>query len=329
MNGDFSFSFDPFQSDSVQERDYGEGRGILPAALGAALGFLALTLILILALGAMAGQLAPLQEGDADMRRFALEGHFPLVHAAHRGGREALAAGANAQTMFGLAFIAGMAVWFARAGFVSQRIRGWSNWVWVAGVCVICFAPTLSPGLTPQKIDYLVTSNDDGSARRRGAEAYVSARPPEVSPRLSLLERGLFLASLGLMAAYVFHDAGYRAREAMGEFGLMEEREEPAPRTYRAGGSGGGAKARGKGAESGGGHNDFGQRSGSAGPQTAPLSDDARARQALGVSLSASRREIERAYKTQMKRAHPDHGGSVARAAALNAARDVLLRKRK
>ena len=48
----------------------------------------------------------------------------------------------------------------------------------------------------------------------------------------------------------------------------------------------------------------------------------------LGVGPAASKREIERAYRTQMKRAHPDHGGSVERAAALNAARDLLLRKR-
>jgi DnaJ-class molecular chaperone len=46
------------------------------------------------------------------------------------------------------------------------------------------------------------------------------------------------------------------------------------------------------------------------------------------VGAKASRREIERAYKCQRKRAHPDHGGSVEWAAALNAARDALLRRR-
>ncbi len=52
---------------------------------------------------------------------------------------------------------------------------------------------------------------------------------------------------------------------------------------------------------------------------------EARARATLGVRLGASKAEIERAYRTKMKRAHPDHGGSVARAAALNQARDLLL----
>jgi curved DNA-binding protein CbpA len=59
----------------------------------------------------------------------------------------------------------------------------------------------------------------------------------------------------------------------------------------------------------------------------AGASEEARARSVLGVGANASKGDIERAYRGQMKRAHPDRGGSVERAAALNAARDVLLRR--
>ena len=44
----------------------------------------------------------------------------------------------------------------------------------------------------------------------------------------------------------------------------------------------------------------------------------------LGVGESASRAEVEAAYRRLMMRAHPDHGGSAGLAAKLNAARDVL-----
>ncbi len=48
----------------------------------------------------------------------------------------------------------------------------------------------------------------------------------------------------------------------------------------------------------------------------------------LGVNWGAARTEIERAYRDKMKRAHPDQGGSVARATALNRARDLLAPQR-
>jgi hypothetical protein len=48
----------------------------------------------------------------------------------------------------------------------------------------------------------------------------------------------------------------------------------------------------------------------------------------LGVSPAATAAEIERAFKAKARQAHPDAGGSTARMAELNAARDQALRER-
>lgn len=48
----------------------------------------------------------------------------------------------------------------------------------------------------------------------------------------------------------------------------------------------------------------------------------------LGVGPDASKAEIKAAYVRLMQRAHPDAGGTSGLAAQLNAARDVLLKKR-
>jgi len=57
-------------------------------------------------------------------------------------------------------------------------------------------------------------------------------------------------------------------------------------------------------------------------------SEEIRAYQTLGLTIGADRSAIKAAWKQQMKTAHPDQGGNAGRAAALNAARDVLLRRR-
>ncbi len=69
------------------------------------------------------------------------------------------------------------------------------------------------------------------------------------------------------------------------------------------------------------------QRGGSppAGPQSIMTIDEAR--NILGVQADASSADIRRAYKTQMQRLHPDHGGSPYFATKLNQARDMLLRE--
>ena len=52
----------------------------------------------------------------------------------------------------------------------------------------------------------------------------------------------------------------------------------------------------------------------------------AEARALLGVSASATRQEINTAWKRLMARAHPDQGGTEGLASRLNAARDRLLK---
>jgi curved DNA-binding protein CbpA len=47
----------------------------------------------------------------------------------------------------------------------------------------------------------------------------------------------------------------------------------------------------------------------------------------LGVAESASREEIDAAYRRLMRRVHPDQGGAPGLAAQLNAARAVLLKR--
>ncbi len=49
------------------------------------------------------------------------------------------------------------------------------------------------------------------------------------------------------------------------------------------------------------------------------------ARDILGVAPTATRAEIEAAFRRLMLRAHPDHGGSAGLAAQINAARETLL----
>lgn len=48
----------------------------------------------------------------------------------------------------------------------------------------------------------------------------------------------------------------------------------------------------------------------------------------LGLPVGSDRKTILRAWKDRMKDAHPDQGGSNERAAKINAARDVLLKRR-
>lgn len=50
------------------------------------------------------------------------------------------------------------------------------------------------------------------------------------------------------------------------------------------------------------------------------------ARKILGVDHNATREDINRAYKIQIKAMHPDHGGSDYLASKINAARSLLLR---
>lgn len=63
-------------------------------------------------------------------------------------------------------------------------------------------------------------------------------------------------------------------------------------------------------------------------PVNSFTSEEIRAYETLGLPVGADRRAVKEAWKRLMKAAHPDQGGDVKRASALNAARDLLLRKR-
>ena len=63
------------------------------------------------------------------------------------------------------------------------------------------------------------------------------------------------------------------------------------------------------------------------GMAAAYTAEEVRAYQTLGLAVGADRKAVKEAWKRLMKAAHPDQGGSVARASALNAARDILLRR--
>ncbi len=66
-----------------------------------------------------------------------------------------------------------------------------------------------------------------------------------------------------------------------------------------------------------------------AGPGVAAAytAEEIRAYQTLGLAVGADRRAIREAWTRLMKAAHPDQGGSAERAKALNAARDVLMKR--
>jgi len=58
-------------------------------------------------------------------------------------------------------------------------------------------------------------------------------------------------------------------------------------------------------------------------------SEEIKAYNTLGLAIGADKKAIRDAWKRLMKAAHPDQGGSDSRASALNAARDVLLKRRR
>ena len=275
-------------------------------------------------------EVSPLAATGAEMRRYAEAGHFPLMAAAVAEQRHALSTAAGLQTFGVLALMFFASAYSGWRGFSSSRTRGWSNVFWVTSVVALCLAPSFVSGLSPQLLDYLITASEADKAAILPPPFSEIYGPKGLNSRMGplafLIERGIAGAALAAFFAVLAHDLGYRLREALEDFELIEadeERHRRAPAGARR--SAGQARHRVEtpGAGEGGG---FGQRSAPP-PAAAPMSEDARARMVLGVSASASKREIERAYRAQMKRAHPDHGGSVQRAAALNAARDVLLRR--
>ncbi len=66
------------------------------------------------------------------------------------------------------------------------------------------------------------------------------------------------------------------------------------------------------------------------GPETVASysAEEVAAYRTLDLPVGADRKAVKVAWKAKMKSAHPDQGGTTARASALNAARDVLLRRK-
>lgn len=304
-------SFDPFEP-SWPETAPGESRRVQGALLAAATLAAAVSLAVPGALYvAEPGQFAPLVARVAQLRAYAEAGYFPLMAAARAAGREPLATAVGLQlfSVFICAAIS-LAYGFWR-GVTSLRVRGWSDAFWAVGTVALA----LVASYTPQKLDFLLATLGGG----------------ELEPLPdALLLRAAHAAVLAGFALMLGHDLGYRMREALMDFGLIEEIEATGRRRRGPASPGArpaGRETRGQRQEAPSGGDGFGHRA--APPlRPGPPSAEDRARLALGVGPAASKREIERAYRTQMKRAHPDHGGSVERAAALNAARDLLLRKR-
>ncbi|GLK80788.1 J domain-containing protein [Methylopila turkensis] len=69
------------------------------------------------------------------------------------------------------------------------------------------------------------------------------------------------------------------------------------------------------------------RRQGRGGGMSGPgVMTEQEAYQVLGLEPGASAEQIVRAHRTLMKKLHPDHGGTTALAARVNAARDLLMR---
>ncbi len=316
-------SFDPFDAPNW-ESDFGETRGMAVHALAAGASFIGLSVFLVATLALIApGNLAPLGVDDHEMRRFANTGHFPLIAAAVASNMTSLAFVASAQTFLFFVLLAAVAAYFGRRGYCSERVRGWTNIVWIMGVLVICLFPSFFPELTAQRLDYAITASWSGDATPVDAIYGEQGLNRHMLPTIFIFERGVFGALFAASFAFVMHDLGYRLREALEDFGLIDAEEARRPggaaqddfRRYASS-----ADTHTEREPAGG---DFGQRG--APPREPATGPRAQARIVLGVSAMATRRDIERAYRAQMKRAHPDHGGSVESAAALNAARDTLL----
>jgi len=302
--------------------------------VGACLALFFATLAPFLYLWARAPkELAILRLDKAQALRLTQLHKFPLIEAAMESGRATLEHVLTLQTQIAVFAFGLIGVYYLWRGYANPRPRGWSHFFWLTGVALFFFAPTAAPRLTPQRIDFGVEAIFSAPrAERREPYALKPLSDPAaaIQPSAALFARALFASAFAAFLALSCHDAAYRLREALVEFGLIVE--EPGRREPQDGGPGasagrGGARAgadaqgREHAAEADGG---FGQRG--RGRVRRPRDDPrARAYALLGLAEGAGKAEIERAYRAKMKRAHPDHGGSVELAAALNQARDALL----
>ncbi len=281
------------------------------------------------------GALKPLWIERSRLWSFVDDGKYALEELAKQAGLDALARAASLQTHIAFTMMLALCAYFFWRGFANRRQRGWPHYFWIIGVIIVFFAPAYAPRLTPQRLDLLATI----FIGLKNAGAHHGARA-ELFPQVFLVWRAVCAAAAGCFLALCCHDAGYRLQEALLEFGVQAEtsnskagsrfafdRSEARPFAGAADfeeRAGGADTRRSGGPDFGAADSDrsgFGHR----GQLRDPDSPRARAYATLGVPIGASKAEIERAYREKMKRAHPDRGGAVELAAALNQARDELL----
>jgi hypothetical protein len=268
----------------------------------------------------------PLRVNSEQMWQWVDEGENALARAAEHARRFELQRAVELQTQIASVMILALVVYFLWLGLRNRRLRGWSPIFFIAGIGLAFFAPAFAPSLTTARLDYLATFwLETEVARRSPSHAHI------LPPDSALAARAFAAAIAAGFLALCAHDVAHRLREALWEFGFLSDDDEEYSRTARFYGRARFRAGQGRmGASMGSsdpldadasrfGHRDPGELA------TMMSDPEARACATLGVRLGASKAEIERAYRTKMKRAHPDHGGSVARAAALNQARDLLL----
>ncbi len=321
-------SFDLFETGPHKSGEY-DSRGIaVPLTMAGVAIFVATLAPLIILLAIAPGDLRPVRVDMLHVWRAIAEREYPLQAVATEEGRGLLEQFVVTQTHLAYAAMLALGVYFCWRGFVSRQTRGWTHFFWIAGACLFFFAPTLAPELSPQRLDHLATFwIGIGRGHSSHSETWrQSGRIQTALPDVLMVARAALAALASVFVAVCMHDMGYRLKEAMVEFGLIAD-EAKASRGPSARGSASAGRSTGheySEAETGGQAHGFGYRDPSR-PRAPLQSPLAQACSTLGVSVGASRAEIERAYRTRMKTAHPDHGGSVERAAALNQARDLLL----
>lgn len=219
-------------------------------------------------------------------------------------------AASPAHLRLGVLWLAVTMLLFAAAGALSHRRRAWEDGLWMGALLAFAFM-------------VLKVAGEGGWGRLDALMTRFNFAAEAPAPTLqTILVRTLSLTAAGALLAVAAHDCAYRIREALEDFGFLDPRaDDEAPAAMRPQASRAQARPR----------PDPGPRAQErAAPPPAP--DPAALREAsacaiLGLRAGASKREIMRAYKTLMKRAHPDHGGSTEAAARLNGARDYLLGK--
>jgi hypothetical protein len=321
-----AISFDPFES-APDELGASKARGVaISLAAGGLAVFVGTLAPLLLARTRASAELEPLRVNSEQMWQWVDEGENALARAAEHAGRFELQHAVEVQTQIASAMILALVVYFLWLGLRNRRLRGWSPFFWIAGVGLVFFAPTFAPSLTRARLDYLATFWIETEVARRG-QGHAHILPPEST----LIARAVAAAVAAGFLALCAHDVAHRLREALWEFGFLADDDEEFSRTARSrgrarwpGGQGSPGESMGSSDAEDADARKFGHRD-PAELATMMSNPEARACATLGVRLGASKAEIERAYRTKMKRAHPDHGGSVARAAALNQARDLLL----